>query len=94
MRSTGLENCQCSCIARYWPSSSSAPTAKAAVATLGRHWGWVRGFGGDLLAVAWLYYLLNGALRAPAGRLATAAFAVGALLELGQYLAMQLHWQF
>ncbi|MCO3132700.1 DUF2809 domain-containing protein [Pseudomonas aeruginosa] len=65
-----------------------------ALATLGRHWGWVRGFGGDLLAVAWLYYLLNGALRAPAGRLATAAFAVGALLELGQYLAMQLHWQF
>ncbi|MCW5456305.1 DUF2809 domain-containing protein, partial [Pseudomonas aeruginosa] len=44
--------------------------------------------------MAWLYYLLNGALRAPAGRLATAAFAVGALLELGQYLAMQLHWQF
>nr|WP_225317557.1 DUF2809 domain-containing protein [Pseudomonas aeruginosa] len=26
--------------------------------------------------------------------MATAAFAVGALLELGQYLAMQLHWQF
>ncbi|MFU7351852.1 hypothetical protein [Pseudomonas paraeruginosa] len=23
-----------------------------ALATLGRHWGWVRGFGGDLLAVA------------------------------------------
>nr|WP_236079567.1 DUF2809 domain-containing protein [Pseudomonas aeruginosa] len=26
--------------------------------------------------------------------LASAAFAVGALLELGQYLAAQLHWQF
>ncbi|WP_237759766.1 DUF2809 domain-containing protein [Pseudomonas aeruginosa] len=26
--------------------------------------------------------------------LASAAFAVGALLELGRYLAAQLHWQF
>ena len=47
-----------------------------------------------LLAVVWLYYLMGSALRAPAAWLASAAFAVGALLELGQYLAAQLHWQF
>ncbi len=64
------------------------------LATLGRHWGWIRSFGGDLLAVVWLYYLMGSALRAPAAWLASAAFAVGALLELGQYLAAQLHWQF
>lgn len=63
------------------------------LATLGRHWGWIRSFGGDLLAVVWLY-LMGSALRAPAAWLASAAFAVGALLELGQYLAAQLHWQF
>ncbi|MDI2462184.1 DUF2809 domain-containing protein [Pseudomonas aeruginosa] len=54
------------------------------LATLGRHWGWIRSFGGDLLAVVWLYYLMGSALRAPAAWLASAAFAVGALLELGQ----------
>lgn len=64
------------------------------LATLGRHWGWIRSFGGDLLAVVWLYYLMGSALRAPAAWLASAAFGVGALLELGQYLAAQLHWQF
>ncbi|MBH9379184.1 DUF2809 domain-containing protein [Pseudomonas aeruginosa] len=64
------------------------------LAPLGRHWGWIRSFGGDLLAVVWLYYLMGSALRAPAAWLASAAFAVGALLELGQYLAAQLHWQF
>ncbi|MGV8370615.1 DUF2809 domain-containing protein, partial [Pseudomonas aeruginosa] len=48
----------------------------------------------DLLAVVWLYYLMGSALRAPAAWLASAAFGVGALLELGQYLAAQLHWQF
>lgn len=64
------------------------------LATLGRHWGWIRSFGGDPLAVVWLYYLMGSALRAPAAWLASAAFAVGALLELGQYLAAQLHWQF
>ena len=47
------------------------------LATLGRHWGWIRSFGGDLLAVVWLYYLMGSALRAPAAWLASAAFAVG-----------------
>lgn len=44
------------------------------LATLGRHWGWIRSFGGDLLAVVWLYYLMGSALRAPAAWLASAAF--------------------
>ncbi|MDF5945283.1 hypothetical protein P4198_29510 [Pseudomonas aeruginosa] len=39
------------------------------LATLGRHWGWIRSFGGDLLAVVWLYYLMGSALQG-AGRLA------------------------
>ncbi|MDF3864795.1 DUF2809 domain-containing protein [Pseudomonas denitrificans (nom. rej.)] len=63
------------------------------LATAGAHLGWLRGFGGDVLAVIWLYCLLRAALDAPAHWLATAALGCGLLIEFGQYLAATFHWQ-
>ena len=63
------------------------------LATAGANLGWLRGFGGDVLAVIWLYCLLRTALAAPAHWLAAAALACGLLIEFGQFLAATLHWQ-
>jgi len=63
------------------------------LATAGAHLGWLRGFGGDVLAVIWLYCLLRAALDAPAHWLAGAALACGLIIEFGQYLASVFHWQ-
>ncbi|MEP9317024.1 DUF2809 domain-containing protein [Pseudomonas sp. LABIM340] len=63
------------------------------LATAGAHLGWLRGFGGDVLAVIWLYCLLRAALDAPAHWLAAAALGCGLLIEFGQYLAATFHWQ-
>ncbi len=63
------------------------------LATAGAHLGWLRGFGGDVLAVVWLYCLLRAALDAPATGLASTALACGLLIEFGQFLAATQHWQ-
>jgi hypothetical protein len=63
------------------------------LATAGANLGWLRGFGGDVLAVIWLYCLLRAALDAPAHWLAAAALGCGLLIEFGQYLAATFHWQ-
>jgi len=63
------------------------------LATGGANLGWLRGFGGDVLAVIWLYCLLRAALDAPAHWLAAAALACGLIIEFGQYLAATFHWQ-
>ncbi|WP_370599938.1 DUF2809 domain-containing protein [Pseudomonas nitroreducens] len=63
------------------------------LATAGAHLGWLRGFGGDVLAVIWLYCLLRAALDTPAHWLASAALTCGLLIEFGQFLAATLHWQ-
>jgi hypothetical protein len=63
------------------------------LATAGAHLGWLRGFGGDVLAVIWLYCVLRAALDAPAHWLAATALGCGLLIEFGQYLAATFHWQ-
>lgn len=63
------------------------------LATAGAHLGWLRGLGGDVLAVIWLYCLLRAALDAPAHWLAGAALACGLVIEFAQFLADTLHWQ-
>jgi len=63
------------------------------IATVGAHWGWVRGFLGDTLAVIWVYYVFKTVLRAPVLLLASLAFGVGAVVEFGQYLTAHLGWR-
>lgn len=63
------------------------------LATVGARAGWLRGFVGDVLAVAWLYFVFKTVLAARPISLALAAFGVGCALELGQYLARLGHWQ-
>ncbi|WP_259756902.1 ribosomal maturation YjgA family protein [Pseudomonas sp. GCEP-101] len=63
------------------------------LATAGANLGWLRGFGGDVLAVIWLYCLLRAAIDAPAHWLAAAALGCGLIIEFGQYLAAIFHWQ-
>lgn len=63
------------------------------LATVGARWGWVRSFFGDVLAVAWLYFVFKTVVAARPWQLALAAFGCGCLLELGQYLAKLWHWQ-
>lgn len=63
----------------------------ALLATVGARWGWVRSFMGDVLAVVWVYLLFKAFVAARVLPLALAAFAVGLLVELGQYLAAA--WQ-
>ena len=63
------------------------------LATLGARAGWLRGFFGDVLAVAWLYFGFKTVVAARPMPLALAAFGVGCALELGQYLARLGHWQ-
>ncbi len=65
----------------------------ALLATVGARWGWVRSFLGDVLAVVWVYLVFKAFVEARVLPLALAAFGVGLLVELGQYLAAawQLH---
>ena len=63
------------------------------LATLGARAGWLRGFVGDVLAVAWLYFVFKTVVAARPTPLALAAFGVGCALELGQYLARLGQWQ-
>ncbi|MHB9796900.1 ribosomal maturation YjgA family protein [Pseudomonas sp. MT3] len=67
--------------------------ALAWLATAGANLGWLRGFGGDVLAVIWLYCLLRAAFDAPTHWLAAVALGCGLLIEFGQFLAATLHWQ-
>ena len=63
------------------------------LATVGAHWGWVRSFFGDVMAVAWVYAVFKTVIAARVLPLASAALCVGLLVELGQFLAstFQLH---
>jgi hypothetical protein len=80
---------------RFDPHSLAGAAALFVVllllATVGARWGWVRSFLGDVLAVAWVYLLLKAFVGARVLSLAFAAFGVGLLVELGQYLAAA--WQ-
>jgi hypothetical protein len=80
---------------RFDPLSMAGAAALFVVlvllATVGARWGWVRSFMGDVLAVAWVYLLLKAFVGARVLPLALAAFGVGLLVELGQYLAAA--WQ-
>jgi hypothetical protein len=62
------------------------------IATVWSHHRWLRGFVGDVLAVAWVYFLLKTVIRANTLGLALAALAVGCLVELGQYVASANGW--
>ena len=57
------------------------------IATAWSHHRFLRGFIGDLLAVVWVFYSLKTVIQSTPTRLALAAFAVGCLVEAGQYLA-------
>ena len=61
------------------------------LATVGARWGWVRSFFGDVLAVAWVYVVFKTFVAARVLPLALAAFGVGLLVELGQFLASTWH---
>lgn len=62
------------------------------IATAWSHHRWLRGFFGDMLAVVWVYFLLKAFLEAKRHVLALAAFSVGCLVELGQYVAAVNGW--
>ena len=62
------------------------------IATVWSHHRWVRGFVGDVLAVVWVYFLLKAVVKANTSGLALAAFAVGCLVELAQYIATANGW--
>lgn len=62
------------------------------LATVGAGTGWLRSFGGDVLAVVWVYLVFKSVIAAPPLPLAFAAFAVGCMVECGQYLAFTFHW--
>jgi len=61
------------------------------LATVGARWGWLRSFFGDVLAVAWVYFVFKTAIGARVLPLALAALGVGLAVELGQYLAATWH---
>ena len=56
------------------------------LAVFGRDLGWVRGFVGDVLAVAWVFYVIRAFVRADPAPVAVVAFVAGAAVELVQYL--------
>jgi hypothetical protein len=61
------------------------------LATVGAHWGWLRSFFGDVLAVVWVYFVFRMFIAARVLPLTLAAFGVGLAVELGQYLASTWH---
>ena len=62
------------------------------IATAWSHHRLLRGFVGDVLAVVWVYHLFKVVVAASPRALALAAFGVGCLVELGQYLASSFGW--
>ncbi|WP_439630204.1 DUF2809 domain-containing protein [Shinella sp.] len=56
------------------------------LATFGQDLGWVRSFFGDVLAVAWVFYVMRAFVKARACSIAAIAFANGAAVELVQFL--------
>lgn len=66
--------------------------AEVLIATVWAHHRWLRSFFGDLLAVVWVYFVFRIFLDGPRYWLAWAAFAVGCLVELGQYVAHANAW--
>ena len=62
------------------------------LATVGKHTGLLRSFGGDILAVVWVYYGLKTFVRMRAMPLALIALCIGYAVELSQYLARLNHW--
>ena len=62
------------------------------IATIWSHHRWLRGFVGDVLAIAWVYLLLKSFVRASPLMLASAALLTGYILELAQYLAKMQGW--
>jgi putative ABC transport system permease protein len=62
------------------------------LATAGRHWGWLRSFGGDAMAVVFVYYGFKTVLRAPPWLLALLAVGTGYAVEAGQWLARHEAW--
>ena len=67
--------------------------ALALLATVGAHLGLLRSFFGDVFAVIWVYAGFKTFIRAPNGWLACAAWAIGLLVEFGQYLSMLFHFR-
>jgi hypothetical protein len=63
------------------------------LATFGRDLGWVRSFFGDVLAVAWVYYLIRTFVGAKPVTVAAIAFACGAAVELTQYVLTRIDVQ-
>lgn len=63
------------------------------IATVWPHHRWLRGFVGDVLAIAWVYLLLKTFVRSPPLVLACVALSTGYVLELAQYLAGVQGWQ-
>lgn len=60
------------------------------LATLGQNLGWVRSFFGDVLAVAWVFFSIRAFVGGSRRLIAFVAFAIGATLELAQYLLTSL----
>ncbi|UYW00685.1 DUF2809 domain-containing protein [Flavobacterium agricola] len=46
---------------------------------------WLRPYGGDVIAIVFVYYLLRSFLNIASNKLAFAALAVGFMIELAQY---------
>ena len=62
------------------------------LATVGKHTGLLRSFGGDVLAVVFVYYGLKSFVQMRVLPLASIALAIGYAVELSQYLAKLNHW--
>ena len=60
------------------------------LATFGRDLGWIRSFLGDVLAVAWVYYIMRTVVAAKTSSIALFAFAIGAMVELTQYVMIHM----
>lgn len=62
------------------------------LATVGQHTGLLRSFGGDVLAVVFVYYGLKSFVQMHVLPLASIALAIGYAVELSQYLTELNHW--
>ena len=62
------------------------------LATVGQHTGLLRSFGGDVLAVVFVYYGLKSFVQMRVLPLASIALAIGYAVELSQYLTELNHW--
>lgn len=60
------------------------------LATFGGDLGWIRSFLGDVLAVAWVYYIMRTVVAAKTSSIALFAFAIGAMVELTQYVMVHM----